>query len=102
MKKNGNIIKGRFWLAGALTLSAVALLAAAGAPPTPGVVAGGFCTYRTGFLRTNTQAAQRINQYFGAAVGSEIFHVGNLETPTDDPATYAYTWRKTGTVVPFG
>jgi PA domain len=102
MKKNANIIKGRFWLAGALTLSAVALLAAAGAPPTPGVVAGGFCTYRTGFLKTSTQAAQRINQYFGAAVGSEIFHVGNLETPTNDPATYAYTWRKTGTVVPVG
>jgi hypothetical protein len=66
------------------------------------VVAGGFCTYRTGFLKTNTQAAQLINQYFGATVGSEIFHVGNLETPTDDPDTYAYTWRKTGTMVPVG
>jgi PA domain len=80
----------------------IALSAHGQVPPTPGVVAGGFCTYRTGFLKTNTQAAQRINQYFGAAVGSEIFHVGNLETPTDDPATYAYTWRKTGTVVPVG
>jgi hypothetical protein len=66
------------------------------------VVAGGFCTYRTGFLKTNTRAAQRINQYFGAAVGSEIFHVGNLETPTDDPATFAYTWRKTGTMALVG
>jgi len=32
------------------------------APPTPGVVAGGFCTYRTGFFKTSTQAAQRINR----------------------------------------
>ncbi len=66
------------------------------APPTPGVVAGGFCTYRTGFFKTSTQAAQRINQYFAAgAVGSEIFHVG-------DPSAYAYTWRKTGTTVSVG
>src|SRR2546430_6121323 len=36
------------------------------APPTPGVVAGGFCTYRTGFFKTSTQAARRINQYFVA------------------------------------
>ena len=65
--------------------------------PSPGVVAGGFCTYRTGYLATNAQAAQRINTYFAAgAVGSEIFHVGNVETPTNDPATYAYTWQKTG------
>ncbi len=66
------------------------------APPTPGVVAGGFCTYRTGFFKTSTQAAQRINQYFAAgAVGSEIFHVG-------DPSAYAYTWRKTGKTVSVG
>jgi hypothetical protein len=64
-------------------------------PPTPGVVAGGFCTYRTGFFKTNTQAAQRINQYFAAgAVGSEIFHVGA------SPNTY--TWQKTGTLVTVG
>jgi hypothetical protein len=76
---------------------------AAVAAPSPGVVAGGFCTYRTGYLATSTQAAQRINTYFAAgSVGSEIFHVGNVETPTDDPATYAYTWRKTGTLVPVG
>jgi hypothetical protein len=74
---------------------------AAVAPPSPGVVAGGFCTYPTGNLSTSTEAAQRINTYFAAgAVGSEIFHVGNAETPTDDPATYAYTWKKTGTLVP--
>jgi hypothetical protein len=73
------------------------------AAPSPGVVAGGFCTYRTGYLATNTQAAQRINTYFAAgAVGSEIFHVGNVETPIDDPVTYADTWRKTGTLVPVG
>ena len=72
--------------------------------PSPGVVAGGFCTYRTGYLATNPQAAQRINTYFAAgAVGSEMFHVGILETPTNDPATYAYTWQKTGgTLVPVG
>ena len=73
------------------------------AAPSPGVVAGGFCTYRTGNISTSTQAAQRINTYFAAgSVGSEIFHVGNVETPPDDPATYAYTWRKTGTPVPVG
>ena len=72
--------------------------------PSAGVVAGGFCTYRTGYLASNPQAAQRINTYFAAgAIGSEIFHVGNVETPTNDPATYAYTWQKTGgTLVPVG
>ena len=71
--------------------------------PSPSVVAGGFCTYPTGNIATSTQAAQRINTYFAAGtVGSEIFHVGNVETPTNDPATYAYTWQKTGTLVPVG
>jgi hypothetical protein len=74
---------------------------AAVAAPSPGVVAGGFCTYRTGYLSTNTQAAQWINTYF-AVSSPEFFHVGNIETPTDDPATYAYMWRKTGTPVPVG
>jgi hypothetical protein len=99
-RRFGPVLVARLVLGGFVSIA----LSAHGqvAPPTPGVVAGGFCTYRTGFLKTNTQAAQRINQYFGATVGSEIFHVGNLETPTDDPATYAYTWRKTGTVVPVG
>jgi len=65
------------------------------APPTPGVVAGGFCTYRTGFFKTSTQAAQRINQYFVAGpAGSEIFHVGT------SPNTY--TWQNTGTLVSVG
>jgi PA domain len=87
----------------ALAAVAATFAAAAVAAPTPGVVAGGFCTYRTGYLATSTQAAQRINTYFAAgAVGSEIFHVGNVETPADDPATDAYTWRKTGTLVPIG
>jgi hypothetical protein len=64
-------------------------------PPNPGVVAGGFCTYRTGFFKTSTEAAQRIDQYFAAgAVGSEIFHVG--------VAPYAYTWQKTGSIVSVG
>src|SRR6266481_3491164 len=65
------------------------------APPTPGVVAGGFCTYRTGFFKTSTQAAQRINQYFVAGpAGSEIFHVGTSPN--------AYTWQNTGTLVSVG
>ena len=63
--------------------------------PSPGVVAGGFCTYPTGFLSTNTQGARKINQFFAAgAVNSEIFHVG--------ASPYAYTWRKTGTTVSIG
>ena len=99
-RRFGRVLVARLVLGGFVSIA----LSAHGqvAPPTPGVVAGGFCTYRTGFLKTNTQAAQRINQYFGAAVGLEIFHVGNLESPTDDLATYAYKWLKTGTVVPVG
>ena len=98
---------GRAPCRGALLLIPLAIAAtfaeAAVAAPSPGVVAGGFCTYRTGYLSTSTQAAQWINTYFAAgSVGSEIFHVGNVETPTDDPTTYAYTWRKTGTPVPVG
>lgn len=64
-------------------------------PPSPGVVTNGFCTHPTGFFKTNTVAAHRIHQYFGAAVGSEIFHVG-------DPSAHSYTWRKTGTLVSIG
>jgi hypothetical protein len=80
-----------------------ATFAEAAVAPSPGVVAGGFCTYGTGYLANNRQAAQQLNTYFAAgAVGSEIFHVGNVETPTDNPATYAYTWQKTGTLVPVG
>ncbi|HEV8251232.1 MAG TPA: hypothetical protein VGQ15_14785 [Gaiellaceae bacterium] len=87
----------------ALTAGGATAAGTATAVPAPGVVAGGFCTYRTGYLATSTQAAERINQFFApGAVGSEIFHVGLVETPTDDPATYAYTWRKTGTVVTVG
>jgi PA domain len=69
---------------------------AAVSAPSPGVVAGGFCTYPTGYLATNPQAAQRINTYFAAgAVGSEIFHVGAA------PSTY--TWAKAGgALVPVG
>src|SRR5438105_13354334 len=68
-------------------------LATPGAAPTPGVIAGGFCTSGTGALKTSPEDARRINQYFAAgAIGSEIFHVG-------DPASHAYTWLKTGTTV---
>jgi hypothetical protein len=85
-------------LAGVAAVGATFARAVATSSPSPGVVAGGFCTYGTGYFKTSTEAAQRINTYFAAgSVGSEIFHVGNVETPTDDPATYAYTWKKTGT-----
>src|SRR5437899_12864112 len=98
---------GRSPCRGALLLIPLAIAAtfaeAAVAAPSPGVVAGGFCTYRTGYLATRTQAAQWINTYFATgSVASEIFHIGNVETPTTDPATYAYTWRKTGTPLPGG
>jgi hypothetical protein len=89
-------------LAGVAAVGATFARAAA-TTPSSGVVADGFCTYRTGYFKTSTEAAQRINQYFAAgAVRSEIFHVGPVETPVDDPATYAYTWRKTGTPVTVG
>src|SRR5262245_618773 len=94
----------RSWTAVMVVLAGVAAVGATFAravptsSPSAGVVAGGFCTYGTGYFKTSTEAAQRINTYFAAgSVGSEIFHVGNVETPTDDPATYAYTWKKTGT-----
>jgi hypothetical protein len=75
-------------------------LRAQGAAPSPGVVAGGFCTYRTGFLKASPQAAERINQYFAAGrVGSEIFHVG---VPHDPTPPYAYIWLKTGTTTSVG
>jgi PA domain len=68
-------------------------------PPNPGVVAGTFCTFRTGFFKTSTEAGQRINQYFAAGeVGSEIFHVG----VPGNPPSYAYTWQKSGTLVSVG
>src|SRR5262249_3962010 len=84
---------------GSLAVVLAAFVAAAVAAPSPGVVTGGFCTYRTGNIATSTQAAQRINRYFGSP---DIFHVGTVETPTDDPATNAYTWLKTGTLVSVG
>lgn len=99
------IIHGRAAIAIVMAgvVAAATFAQAAVTPPSPGVVAGGFCTYRTGYFKTSTEAAQRINQYFAAgAVGSEIFHVGSVETPVDDPATYAYTWRKTGTPATVG
>jgi len=88
-------------------VTALAALAAAGATaaatataaPAPGVVAGGFCTYRTGYFKSSTEAAQRINQYFGTAgaptpAAREIFHVGT--------GANTYTWEKTGTTVTVG
>src|SRR5438445_13557223 len=93
---------GRSPCRGALLLIPLAIAAmfaeAAVAAPSPGVVAGGFCTYRTGYLSTSTQAAQWINTYFAPGPGgSRNFHVGNVETPNDDPTTYASTCRETRT-----
>jgi len=84
---------------GSLAAALAAFVAAAVSAPSPGVVTGGFCTYRTGYIATSTEAAQRINTYFGSP---DIFHVGTVETPKDDPATYAYTWLKTKTLVSVG
>jgi hypothetical protein len=80
-------------------------LRAQGQAPTPGVVAGGFCTYQPGFLKTSTEAAQRINQYFalGSTLqplnGAEFFHLG---VPSNPPPPYAYTWTRVGTTATVG
>src|SRR5438309_6125461 len=91
----------KHWHAIVIVLTALAafpatFVEAAVAAPSPGVVAGGFCTYGKGYFKTSTQAAQRINQYFTTGdVGSEIFHVG-------DASGYAYTWQTTGNQVSVG
>ena len=92
-------IPGRVAAAAAIVLAGVAAAAAtfaqaAVAPPSPGVVAGGFCTYGTGYFKRSPEAAQRINQYFGASTGAEIFHLGT--------GSNTYTWQKTGTTVTVG
>jgi hypothetical protein len=92
-------IPGRVAAAAAIVLAGVAAAAAtfaqaAVAPPSPGVVAGGFCTYGTGYFKRSPEAAQRINQYFGASAGAEVFHVGT--------GSNSYTWQKTGTTVTVG
>src|SRR5262249_52409782 len=78
----------------ALAAAAAASAQAAVSPPVPGVVAGGFCTYGKGYFTNSPEAAQRVNQYFGASAGSEIFHVGS--------GSNTYTWQKTGTTVTVG
>src|SRR5437016_9431438 len=89
---------GRSPCRGALLLIPLAIAAtfveAAVAAPSPGVVAGGFCTYGTGYFKTSTEAAQRINQYFGGTVTSPaaFFQIGT--------ASNTYTWRRTNTIVP--
>jgi PA domain len=64
--------------------------------PSPGVVAGGFCTYGTGYVKTSTEAAQRINQYFGGTVASPaaFFQIGSSPN--------AYTWQRTNEIVAVG
>jgi hypothetical protein len=79
-------------LAGVIAVGAT--LAQAAVAPSPGVVAGGFCTYGKGYFTNSPEAAQRINQFFGASAGAEIFHVGS--------GSNTYTWQKTGTTVTIG
>jgi len=63
--------------------------------PPPILVAGGFCTYPTGYLKNRTDGAARISQYLATgAVGSELFHIG--------VAPNVYTWLKTGTTTTIG
>ena len=69
------------------------LSGAPGTPPNPGVVTSGFCTYTRGFLKTRTDAAQRIDQYFASIATAGELSVGDL-------GAYAYKWHKTGTPVP--
>jgi hypothetical protein len=83
----------------ALTTTGAPAAAIAIAAPAPGVVAGGFCTYRTGYFKSSTEAVQRINQYFGTAgapspAAREIFHVGT--------GANTYTWEKTGRTATVG
>src|SRR5262249_60984158 len=78
----------------ALAAAAATSAQAAVAPPSPGVVAGGFCTYGKGYFKNSPDSAQRVNRYFGASPGSEIFHIG--------AGSNTYTWQKTGTTVTVG
>jgi hypothetical protein len=90
----------RNWAATLVVLAGVAAVGATFAravptpSPSPGVVAGGFCTYGTGYFKTSTEAAQRINQYFGGTVSSPaaFFQIGT--------ASSTYTWKRTTTIVP--
>src|SRR2546430_16575914 len=78
---------GRSPCRGALLLIPLAIAAtfaeAAVAAPSPGVVAGGFCTYRTGYLSTSTQAPQWINTYFAGGPGrARAFPFAHRESST--------------------
>jgi hypothetical protein len=102
MKLQRFVLPALVWLVlGGISIT----LGAQGQGPSPGVVAGGFCTYQPGFLKTGTEAAQRINQYFalGSTLqplnGAEFFHVG---VPSNPPPPYAYTWTRTGTTAIVG
>src|SRR5215831_17502642 len=82
-----NKFRGRATIA--IVLAGVVAAAAAWAqaavtPPSPGVVAGGFCTYGKGYFANSPEAAQRINQFFGTSAIPEIFHVGS--------GSNTYTW----------
>jgi len=60
-------------------------------PPSPGVVAGGFCTSGKGYFRNSIDAMRKINQFLVSGdVGSEILHIGTGN---------AYTWKRAGTNV---
>src|SRR5947209_2152284 len=80
-------------LAGVAAVGATFARAVPTPSPSPGVVASGFCTYGTGYFKTSTEAAQRINQYFGGTVTSPaaFFQIGT--------ASSTYTWRRTNSIV---
>lgn len=91
-----NKIRGRATIAIVLAgvIAVAATLAQAAVAPSPGVVAGGFCTYGKGYFKNSPDAAERINQFFGTSAVPEIFHVGS--------GSNTYTWQKTGTQVTVG
>ena len=84
----------------ALLVGTSIAISAQGQAPTPGPVAENFRTYQLGFLKTSTQAAQWIDQYFALnaslqpALNGEFFHVG--VSPS------AYEWRRTATTATVG
>lgn len=89
----------RLRLALGLLLLAAAGASSARAALTPGVVAGGFCTYGTDYFANSAEAAQRIDHYFtrNIATGAllpEIFDIGS--------GANVYTWRPTGNQVTLG
>ena len=96
---------GRSPCRGALLLIPLAIAAtfaeAAVAAPSPGVVAGGFCTYRTGYLSTSTRGPNghyssdnfKRAVVHGNIIGSFVcadFSIGRLRTLTMNDVAKRY------------